>query len=40
MHRRREAPAGLFADMARRASIALGSPWAFTLACVSVLAWG
>lgn len=41
MHRQREATAGPFgfADMARHASVALGSPWAFALACVSVLAW-
>src|SRR5262245_18224689 len=29
-----------FADMARQASVVLGSPWAFGLACIGVLVWG
>src|SRR5215510_1747664 len=43
MHHQREAAAGGqfdFGDMARRASVAMGSPWAFSLACGSVVAWG
>jgi low affinity Fe/Cu permease len=43
MHGQHDAPpAGRvnFADIARRASVALGSSWAFALACLSVLTWG
>ena len=40
-HQRRASTGSLdFADVARHASVALGSPWAFTIACLSVLAWG